>query len=127
MTNTFSRPRRLSDAYTVGITLVEDLHHESLCTALEAIDGPFETLSDGYPAWHPAPHPFDAILKLFLYREITGCSYRELARYRNWLTPSVWTAFPTGQSSRGPGGRDSIRVSGNSSRPLHTTPSSARI
>lgn len=81
MTHSTSRPRRLLDAYTVGITLVEELHHESLCTALETTDGPFETLTDGYSTWHPALHLFDGMLRLFLYREITGCSYRDLTRY----------------------------------------------
>lgn len=37
------------------------------------------TLEDGYPEWHPASYPFQGILKLFFYREITGNSYRKLS------------------------------------------------
>ncbi|AHZ22139.1 transposase [Haloferax mediterranei ATCC 33500] len=39
------------------------------------------TLEDGYPEWHPASYPFQGILKLFFYREITGNSYRKLSGY----------------------------------------------
>jgi hypothetical protein len=38
-------------------------------------------LDDGYPEWHPAPHSFEGMLRLFLYRELTGESYRGLTKY----------------------------------------------
>ena len=34
-----------------------------------------DTLEDPYPDWHPASYPFEAILQLFLYRELTSKSY----------------------------------------------------
>lgn len=74
--------KRLIDAYSIGIDLREKLRSGTcLCDALSAVDGPFETLDDGYPDWHPAPYSFHGMLILFLYREITGHSYRTLAQY----------------------------------------------
>ncbi len=76
-----SQTGRLTDAYCVGIKLQEHLREgASLGEGLKAIDGPFDQLNDGYPAWHPASYSFHGMLKLFLYREITGESYRSLAR-----------------------------------------------
>jgi len=76
------RDCRITHAYMVGINLRNDLRDgAALCAAIQSIDGPFETLKDGYPDWHPGPHPFEGILKLFYYREITGQSYRTLAKY----------------------------------------------
>jgi len=77
-----SRQRRLTDAYTVGITLREHLRDgSSLTPALNSLDGPFDTLDDRYPDWHPAPYSFQGMIRLFLYREITGESYRQLTQY----------------------------------------------
>jgi hypothetical protein len=77
-----SRQRRLTDAYSVGITLRERLRKEtSLTRAVASLDGPFDTLEDRYPVWHPAPYSFQGMVCLFLYREITGESYRTLAQY----------------------------------------------
>lgn len=71
----------LPDTYVGGI---EPRHHlrkqRSLCEALHSLDGPFDKLTDGYPEWHPAPYPFQEMLKLFLYREVTGLNYRALTR-----------------------------------------------
>jgi hypothetical protein len=39
-------------------------------------------LDDAYPEWHPAPHSFLGMVRLFIYREITGDSHRALARYQ---------------------------------------------
>lgn len=77
-----ARPRRLTDAYSVGIELREQLRAGTALTqAFNSLDGPFDTLEDGYPKWHPAPYSFHGMLRLFLYRELTGQSYRELAQY----------------------------------------------
>ena len=74
--------RLLTDAYIVGVKLRTKLESDqSLCTALRQLAGPFDLLDDGYPEWHPAPHSFAGMVRLFLYREITGESYRELTRY----------------------------------------------
>ncbi|NHN42978.1 transposase [Halorubellus sp. JP-L1] len=43
--------------------------------------GPFDLLDDSYPKWHPAPHSFEGMVRLFLYRELTGESYRSLTKY----------------------------------------------
>ncbi|WP_136718344.1 transposase [Halorientalis salina] len=73
---------RLTEAYSVGITLRERLRDgTSLTCALNSLDVPSDTLDDRYPAWHPAPYSFPGIVCLFLYREITGESYRTLAQY----------------------------------------------
>ncbi|WP_136718622.1 transposase [Halorientalis salina] len=45
------------------------------------LNGPFDTLNDGYPDWHPAPYLFQGMVRLFLYREITGQSYRQLTQF----------------------------------------------
>jgi hypothetical protein len=72
----------MTHAYMVGIGLRNDLDDGiTLSEAIQRVDGPFETLQDYYPNWHPAPYSFEGILKLFYYREITGHSYRELAEY----------------------------------------------
>jgi len=72
----------LIDAYSVGVDLSERLRDgESLSEALHAVDGPFGMLEDGYPDWHPAPYDFPRVVTLFLYREITGQSYRDLAQH----------------------------------------------
>jgi hypothetical protein len=79
MTN---RSRFLTDAYCVGINLREKLRDGStLNRALATLEGSFDTLEDGYPDWHPAPYSFSGVLRLFLYREITGQSYRTLTQY----------------------------------------------
>ena len=73
------RAGRLTDAYLVGIKLRSYLRrHRSLQDALQSVEGPFDKLTDGYPDWHPAPYPFYGMLKIFLYREVTGLSYRAL-------------------------------------------------
>lgn len=69
-------------AYRVGINLRDQLRMGTgLCAALGSVDGSFETLDDGYPAWHPATCSFHGMCRLFLDREITGQSYRTLAQY----------------------------------------------
>ena len=73
---------RMTHGYMIGIGLRNDLDDGiTLSEAIRRVDGPFETLRDDYPNWHPAPYSFEGILKLFYYREITGHSYRELAEY----------------------------------------------
>jgi len=72
----------LTDAYIVGVELRAALESgQSFCTALRMLEAPFDVLDDGYPEWHPAPYPFEAMVRLFLYRELTGESYRSLTKY----------------------------------------------
>jgi len=74
--------RLLTDAYLVGVELRMAIESgQSLCTALREVAGPFDLLDDGYPKWHPAPHSFEGMVCLFIYRELTGESYRGLTRY----------------------------------------------
>lgn len=77
-----SQRLRLTDAYIVGIKLRDHLREgDELTHALKSVSGPFDKLNDSYPDWHPAPYSFHGMLRLFLYREITGQSYRSLAQY----------------------------------------------
>ena len=72
----------LTDAYIVGVELRAALESgQSFCTTLRMLEAPFDVLDDGYPEWHPAPYPFEAMVRLFLYRELTGESYRGLTKY----------------------------------------------
>lgn len=76
-----ARVERLTDAYLVGIELRNRIRRGcSLSEVLQALDGPFDRLEDSYPEWHPAPFSFYGMVKLFLYREITGESYRTLTQ-----------------------------------------------
>ena len=52
--------RRITHAYVVGVDLSNEIRDgASLCAATQPIDGPFETLDDGYPDWNPGPHAFE--------------------------------------------------------------------
>jgi len=76
------RDRQMTHAYMVGIDLRNDLREGvTLRDAIRRVDGPFETLRDSYPKWHPVPYSFEGMLRLFYHREITGWSYRNLAEY----------------------------------------------
>ncbi|WEL27444.1 transposase [Haloferax volcanii] len=73
---------RLTGAYIVAFRLQNEVRTgTSLTDALQSVDVPVETLTDRYPDWHPAPYSFPGMVRLFLYREITGESYRTLAQY----------------------------------------------
>ncbi|SEM04643.1 transposase [Haloferax larsenii] len=70
---------QLTDAFLIGLDLREHLRFgNSLIAAFEELEGRFDTLEDGYSEWHPASHPFHGMLKLLIYREVTGDSYRQL-------------------------------------------------
>jgi hypothetical protein len=72
----------LTHAYLAGVELTAALDaDQSVCTALRTVDVPFDVLDGGYPGWHPGPHSFEGIVRLFIYRELTGESYRALGRY----------------------------------------------
>jgi len=76
------RALMLTNAYNVGIKLVRAVSLGSpLPQAVASVTGPPDCLTDGYPSWHPAPHSFEGLIRLFLYREVTGESYRDLAQY----------------------------------------------
>ena len=76
------RGRRLTDAFVAALELRKHLREGTdFCAALTDLELQIETLEDGYPEWHPAPYSFHGMLKLFLYREVTGDSYRTLTRH----------------------------------------------
>ena len=78
----------MTHAYKTGIELRETLR-EGAClrTAVSEVTIYTEYLEDGYPSWHPAPHSFEGMLRLFIYREITGDSYRTLETYQELADP----------------------------------------
>lgn len=85
--NSTLRARRLTDAYSVGIELRDTLRGGAgLLEVLSTVEAQFDTLDDSYPGWHPAPYSFDGMIRLFLYHEITGASYRQLETYPELAT-----------------------------------------
>ena len=76
------RPRMsyLCEAYQLGIAIRNDLQHTDLVTALDNLDQPIDSIEDGYPAWHPAPLSFRAMVLPFIFLEITGDSYAAFTR-----------------------------------------------
>jgi len=82
------RARRMTDAYSMGIQITEQLRaSNSLPSSIAESTVRAELLDDGYPEWHPAPHSFLGMVRLLIYREITGDSYRALARYQELAEP----------------------------------------
>ncbi|WP_284011333.1 transposase [Haloarcula pelagica] len=79
---------RKTDAYKTGIEIVETLRKgASLQTSLSEVTLLTDELVDRYPDWHPAPDSFQGVLRLFIYREITGDSYRTLETYQELAEP----------------------------------------
>ena len=82
------RACRMTYAYKTGIELRETLRDGGcLQAAVSKATIYMEYLEDGYPNWHPAPHSFEGMLRLFIYREITGDSYRTLETYQELAEP----------------------------------------
>ncbi|XRG94198.1 hypothetical protein V5735_19995 [Haladaptatus sp. SPP-AMP-3] len=69
-------------AYKIGIEFREALRDGAcLRAAVSEVTLYADPLEDGYPEWHPASYPFHGMLKLFIYPEVTGDSYRSLTRH----------------------------------------------
>ena len=82
------RARRMTDAYSTGIEITAQLRAGNLlASSITQSSIRSELLDDAYPEWHPAPHSFLGMVRLLIYREITGDSYRELARYQELAEP----------------------------------------
>ena len=82
------RSCRMTDAYRTGIGVTEQLRAEnSLISSVAESTIRTEYLDDGYPEWHPAPHSFLGMIRLLVYREITGDSYRALTRHQELAEP----------------------------------------
>ncbi|WP_435197300.1 transposase [Natronomonas sp. EA1] len=84
--------RSLCEAYQFGIDIRTDLRKTDIVTVFENLERSIDTLEDGYPAWHPAPLSFRAMVLAFVFMEITGDSYAEFAR-RLTRQPEVATIF----------------------------------
>lgn len=83
-----SRACLMTEAYSTGIEITEQLRAgNSLQSSIAESAIQTEYLNDGYPEWHPAPHSFPGMVRLFIYREITGDSYRTLAQYQELAEP----------------------------------------
>jgi hypothetical protein len=74
------RMRYLCEAYQLGIAIRNDLHNTSLVTAFKNLDKSIDSINDGYPAWHPAPLSFRAMVLAFIFMELTGDSYAAFTR-----------------------------------------------
>ncbi len=74
------RMRSLCGAYQLGIAIRNELAGSDLITAFETLDHSIDTIEDGYPAWHPAPLSFRAMILSFVFMEITGDSYADFSR-----------------------------------------------
>lgn len=74
------RMRYLCEAYQLGIVIRNGLYDTDLVTTFENLDHSIDAIEDGYPAWHPAPLSFRAMVLSFVFREITGGSYAAFTR-----------------------------------------------
>ncbi|AHG05672.1 hypothetical protein HALDL1_00455 (plasmid) [Halobacterium sp. DL1] len=72
--------RSLCEAYQLGIIIRNKLRETNLVTAFENLDHSIDSIEDGYPAWHPAPLSFRAMVFSFVFVEITGDSYADFSR-----------------------------------------------
>lgn len=82
------RACRMTGAYRTGIGVIEQLQAgNSLPLSVAESTIRTEYLDDGYPEWHPAPHSFLGMIRLLVYREISGDSYRALTRYQELAEP----------------------------------------
>ena len=83
-----ARACRMTHAYNTGIEITEKLRAgDSLLSSVADSSIQTEYLDDSYPEWHPAPHSFLGMVRLLIYREATGESYRALARYQELAEP----------------------------------------
>ena len=72
--------RSLCEAYQLGSTIRNKLKETDLVTAFEKLDHSIDAIDDGYPAWHPGPLSFRAMVLSFVFMEITGDSYADFTR-----------------------------------------------
>lgn len=72
--------RYLCEAYQLGIAIRTNLDESDLVTAFENLDRSIDEIEDGYPAWHPAPLSFRAMVLASIFMEITGDSYAAFTR-----------------------------------------------
>lgn len=70
-------------------------------------------LEDGCAEWHLAPDSFLGMLRLFIYREVTGDSYRTLETYQELAEPFGLDHVPDEAVLPRACGIDSTMVSAN--------------
>jgi len=82
------RACQMTQAYESGVELCETLR-DGVCLwdGVSEVSIYTEHLEDSYPDWHPAPDLFQGMVRLFIYREITGDSYRTLETYQELAEP----------------------------------------
>ena len=74
------RSRRKTNSFRVGIQMSQMLYSgEPVSTIIGDVPITIDTLEDPYPDWHPASYPFEEMLRLFVYRELTGKSYESIS------------------------------------------------
>ena len=77
-----ARACRMTHAYNTGIEITEKLRAgDSLLSSVADSSIQTEYLDVNHPEWHPAPHSFLGMIRLLIYREATGESYRALAQW----------------------------------------------
>ena len=77
-----ARACRMTHAYNTGIEITEKLRAgDSLLSSVADNSIQTEYLDVNHPEWHPAPHSFLGMIRLLIYREATGESYRALAQW----------------------------------------------
>lgn len=59
----------LCESYQLGIAIRNDLHDTDLVTAFENLDHSIDEIEDGYPAWHPDPLSFRAMVLSCVFME----------------------------------------------------------
>lgn len=65
------KSRYLCESYQFGIDIRNELNTTDIVTAFERLDRSAEAIEDGYPAWHPAPFSFRAMVLSFIFMEIS--------------------------------------------------------
>jgi hypothetical protein len=56
-----------TEAYQLGLDIRNNLGESDLVTAFENVDHSINEIEDGYPAWHPAPLSFRAMIFSFVH------------------------------------------------------------
>ena len=72
--------RSVCEAYQLGISIRNELKETDLVTVFENLGHAIDAIEDDYPAWHPAPLSFRAMVLSFVFMEITGDSYADFSR-----------------------------------------------
>jgi len=73
----------MTDAYSMGIEITAQLREgNSLPMSIAESSIRIEFPDEGSPEWHPAPHSFLGMVRLSIYRMITGESHGGVSQYQ---------------------------------------------